>query len=58
VKIDGAQILLRSLKEEGVDTMFGCPGRAVIDIFDALVTKFHEVEPVIRQALETKYTIS
>jgi len=41
VKIDGAQILLRSLKEEGVDTIFGYPGGAVIDIFDALATKFH-----------------
>jgi acetolactate synthase-1/2/3 large subunit len=42
VKISGAQILLRSLKEEGVDTIFGYPGGAVIDIFDALATKFHK----------------
>jgi acetolactate synthase-1/2/3 large subunit len=42
VKINGAQILLRSLEEEGVDTIFGYPGGAVIDIFDALATKFHK----------------
>lgn len=39
--MNGAHILLRSLKEEGVDTIFGYPGGAVIDIFDALATKFH-----------------
>jgi acetolactate synthase-1/2/3 large subunit len=32
----GAQILMAVLKEEGVDTIFGFPGGAVIDIYDAL----------------------
>jgi len=32
----GAEILLKSLKEEGVDTIFGYPGGAVIDIYDQL----------------------
>lgn len=40
VKINGAEILLRSLKEEGVDTIFGYPGGAVIDIFDVMARKF------------------
>lgn len=40
MKINGAEILLRSLKEEGVDTIFGYPGGAVIDIFDAMARKF------------------
>lgn len=39
-KLNGAQILLRSLKEEGVDTIFGFPGGAVIDIFDAIARDF------------------
>jgi len=38
--LTGSQILLRSLKEEGVDTIFGYPGGAVIDIFDAMVRNF------------------
>ncbi|MDD3473415.1 MAG: biosynthetic-type acetolactate synthase large subunit [Syntrophaceae bacterium] len=42
MKINGAQILLRALKEEGVDTIFGYPGGAVIDIFDAIVRHFSE----------------
>jgi len=32
----GAQILMETLKSEGVDTIFGYPGGAVIDIYDAL----------------------
>ena len=32
----GAQILMEVLKEEGVDTIFGFPGGAVIDIYDEL----------------------
>ena len=35
--LTGAEILLKSLKEEGVDTIFGYPGAAVIDIYDRLV---------------------
>ncbi len=42
MKINGAQILLRALKEEGVDTIFGYPGGAVIDIFDAIARHFSE----------------
>ncbi|MFP4158967.1 MAG: biosynthetic-type acetolactate synthase large subunit [Desulfobacterales bacterium] len=37
MKLKGAQILLRMLKEEGVDSIFGYPGGAVIDIYDALM---------------------
>ncbi len=36
MKIKGAQILMEVLKAENVDTIFGFPGGAVIDIYDAL----------------------
>ena len=36
MKLKGTQILLQILKEEGVDTIFGYPGGAVIDIYDEL----------------------
>jgi len=42
LKISGASILLRSLKEEGVDTIYGYPGGAVIDIFDTLARDFSQ----------------
>jgi acetolactate synthase I/II/III large subunit len=35
--LTGAEILLKGLEEEGVDTIFGYPGAAVIDIYDRLV---------------------
>ena len=36
MKLTGAQILMKVLKEEGVDTIFGYPGGAIIDIYDEL----------------------
>jgi len=36
MRLTGAQILMEVLKEEGVDTIFGYPGGAVIDIYDEL----------------------
>jgi len=38
VNMRGAEILLHCLKEEGVDTVFGYPGGAVLPIYDALYT--------------------
>ena len=36
MKLNGAQILMEVLKEEGVDSIFGFPGGATIDIHDNL----------------------
>jgi acetolactate synthase-1/2/3 large subunit len=36
MKLSGAKILMKVLKDEGVDTIFGYPGGAVIDIYDEL----------------------
>jgi acetolactate synthase-1/2/3 large subunit len=37
IKLKGAQILMKGLQEEGVDTIFGFPGGAVVDVYDELV---------------------
>jgi acetolactate synthase I/II/III large subunit len=37
MKLKGAQILMKMLKEEGVEAIFGYPGGAVLDIYDALM---------------------
>ncbi len=37
MKLKGAQILMEMLKEEGVEAIFGYPGGAVLDIYDALM---------------------
>jgi acetolactate synthase-1/2/3 large subunit len=36
MELNGAQILIEVLQEEGVETIFGYPGGAVIDIYDEL----------------------
>ena len=36
MKFRGARILLECLKEQGVDTVFGYPGGAVLNIYDEL----------------------
>ncbi|MDP2943615.1 MAG: thiamine pyrophosphate-binding protein, partial [Candidatus Omnitrophota bacterium] len=35
-KMTGAQILIESLKKEGVEAIFGFPGGSVLPLFDAL----------------------
>jgi acetolactate synthase-1/2/3 large subunit len=39
VELNGAQILVQSLKDEGVEFLFGYPGGAVLHLYDAL---FHQ----------------
>lgn len=36
MKLTGAQILIKMIEAEGIDTIFGYPGGAVIDIYDAI----------------------
>ena len=36
MQLTGAQILMECLLEQGVDTVFGYPGGAVLNIYDAL----------------------
>ena len=39
-QITGNKLLVRALKEEGVDTLFGYPGACTIDISDELYKYF------------------
>lgn len=34
--LTGAEIVVECLKEQGVDTVFGYPGGAILNIYDAL----------------------
>ena len=36
MRLNGAEILIECLLEQGVDTVFGYPGGAVLNIYDAL----------------------
>ncbi|MER2602297.1 MAG: acetolactate synthase 3 large subunit [Candidatus Competibacter phosphatis] len=46
--ITGAEILVRCLKEEGVECMFGYPGGAVLHIYDALYAQDHIKHVLVR----------
>ena len=46
-KITGAEAILRSLREEGVDTIFGYPGGAIMPIYD----KMHKQDCKIKHIL-------
>lgn len=36
MKLKGAQIIVKCIEEQGIDTIYGYPGGSVLDIFDAL----------------------
>ena len=36
MKLNGSEILMECLLEQGVDTVFGYPGGTVLNIYDAL----------------------
>lgn len=42
--LNGSEILVECLKEQGVDTVFGYPGGAVLNIYDALYKHQHEIK--------------
>ncbi|MBU5487313.1 biosynthetic-type acetolactate synthase large subunit [Clostridium sp. MSJ-8] len=45
--LTGAEILIRSLVDQGVDTIFGYPGGAVLNIYDALYKHKDEIKHVL-----------
>ncbi len=47
MKKTGAEILFESLKQEGVDTIFGFPGGAVLNIYDTLPQYSEEIRHIL-----------
>ena len=46
-KLSGAEIVIACLKEQGVDTVFGYPGGAILNIYDALYKHRDEIHHVL-----------
>lgn len=46
-KLTGAEIVIECLKEQGVDTVFGYPGGAILNIYDALYQHQHEITHIL-----------
>jgi len=47
MKLTGAEIVIECLKEQGVDTVFGYPGGAILNIYDALYKHRAEIKHVL-----------
>ena len=47
-QMTGAEIIVEALKDQGVDTVFGYPGGAVLPIYDALFAKHDIVHVLVR----------
>ena len=46
-KLTGAEIVVECLKEQGVDTVFGYPGGAILNIYDALYKHQDEITHIL-----------
>lgn len=47
MELTGAQIIVECLKEQGVDTVFGYPGGAILNVYDALYEYRNEITHVL-----------
>ncbi|WP_330394672.1 biosynthetic-type acetolactate synthase large subunit [Lachnoclostridium sp. An131] len=47
MQLKGAEIVIECLKEQGVDTVFGYPGGAILDIYDALYKHSDEIRHIL-----------
>ena len=47
MKLTGAEIVIECLKEQGVDTVFGYPGGAILNVYDALYQHQNEIRHIL-----------
>ena len=47
MQLTGAQIVIECLKEQGVDTVFGYPGGAILNVYDELYKHQNEIKHVL-----------
>ncbi|SCH22348.1 Acetolactate synthase large subunit [uncultured Clostridium sp.] len=47
MELTGAQILVECLKEQGVDTVFGYPGGAILNVYDELYKHSDEIRHIL-----------
>ena len=46
MQLTGSQVIIECLKEQGVDTVFGYPGGAILNVYDELY-KHPEIKHVL-----------
>ncbi len=47
MQLSGAEIVIACLKEQGVDTVFGYPGGAILNVYDALYKHSNEINHIL-----------
>ena len=47
MKLTGSEIIIECLKEQGVDTVFGYPGGAILNVYDALYQHADEIQHIL-----------
>ncbi|MBQ1548212.1 MAG: biosynthetic-type acetolactate synthase large subunit [Lachnospiraceae bacterium] len=47
MQLNGSQILIECLKEQGVDTIFGYPGGAILNVYDELYAHRDEIHHIL-----------
>ena len=47
MQLTGAQIVIECLKEQGVDTVFGYPGGAILNVYDELYKHSNEIRHIL-----------
>ena len=47
MQLTGAQIVIECLKEQGVDTVFGYPGGAILNVYDELYKHSDEIRHIL-----------
>ena len=47
MKLNGSEIIVECLKEQGVDTIFGYPGGAILNVYDAIYKHSDEITHIL-----------
>lgn len=47
MKLNGSEIIVECLKEQGVDTVFGYPGGAILNVYDAIYKHSDEITHIL-----------
>ena len=47
MQLNGSEIIIECLKEQGVDTVFGYPGGAILNVYDALYKHSDEIKHIL-----------
>ena len=47
MQLTGSEIIIECLKEQGVDTVFGYPGGAILNVYDELYKHSSEIKHIL-----------